>query len=177
LPDAFAALGRRLEQANPKGGTRQYIRVLRLLESYDLPAVTAAIERALALAVSDADAVRLLLEKVRFFRVAELLTQLLEAREERVLGRLRSQLACLDLLLLDEFGYVAASQVFAELLFEVMSTSYERRSVMVTTNLPFDRWTGVLCKERQVAATLDRLTHSCHLLNSSTLTRQWSLWL
>jgi carbon storage regulator CsrA len=106
-------------------------------------------------------------KKVRFFRLTELLTKLLEAREERVLGRLRGQLACLDLLLLDEFGYVAANQVVAELLFEVMSTSYERRSVMVTTNLPFDRWTEALCKERQVAATLDRLTYSCHLLEAT----------
>ncbi len=65
LPDAFAALRRRLEEANPKGGTRQYIRVLRLLETYDLTAVTAAVERALALAVGDADAVRLLVERAR----------------------------------------------------------------------------------------------------------------
>jgi transposase len=65
LPDAFAALRRRLEEANPKGGTRQYIRVLRLLETYDLAAVTAAVERALSLAVSDADAVRLLVEQAR----------------------------------------------------------------------------------------------------------------
>jgi transposase len=65
LPDAFAALRRRLEQADPKGGTRQYIRVLRLLEAHDLTAVTAAVERALALAVSDADAVRLLVEQAR----------------------------------------------------------------------------------------------------------------
>jgi transposase len=65
LPEAFPALRRRLEGANPKGGTRQYIRVLRLLETYDLAAVTAAVERALALAVSDADAVRLLVERAR----------------------------------------------------------------------------------------------------------------
>ena len=65
LPNAFAALRRRLEEANPKGGTRQYIRVLRLLETYDLAAVTAAVERALALAVNDADAVRLLVERAR----------------------------------------------------------------------------------------------------------------
>jgi transposase len=65
LPDAFAALRGRLEEANPQGGTRQYIRVLRLLEAYDLTAVTAAVERALALAVSDADAVRLLVERAR----------------------------------------------------------------------------------------------------------------
>jgi transposase len=65
LPGAFASLRRRLEEADPKGGTRQYVRVLRLLETYDLAAVTAAVERALALAVADADAVRLLLERAR----------------------------------------------------------------------------------------------------------------
>ena len=65
LPGAFAALRQRLEKADPKGGTRQYIRVLRLLETYDLAAVTGAVERALTLAVADADAVRLLLERAR----------------------------------------------------------------------------------------------------------------
>jgi transposase len=65
LPDAFAALRRRLEEADAKGGTRQYIRVLRLLEAHDLATVTAAVERALSLAVADADAVRLLLEGAR----------------------------------------------------------------------------------------------------------------
>jgi transposase len=65
LPGAFATLRRRLEEADPKGGTRQYIRVLRLLETHDLAAVTAAVERALALAVSDAEAVRLLVECAR----------------------------------------------------------------------------------------------------------------
>jgi hypothetical protein len=62
LPAAFGALRRRLEERDPKDGTRQYIRVLRLLEGHDLAAVTAAVERALTLPVSDADAVRLLLE-------------------------------------------------------------------------------------------------------------------
>jgi DNA replication protein DnaC len=106
-------------------------------------------------------------KKVRFFRVTELLTQLLEAREERVLGRLRSQLARLDLLVLDEFGYVPASQVGAELLFDVISTAYEKSSVIVTTNLPFEKWTEVLGNERLVAATLDRLTHRCHILEAT----------
>ncbi len=63
LPDCFATLRKRLEQADPREGTRQYIRVLRLLESHDLEAVGAAIEAALRLAVADADAVRLLLER------------------------------------------------------------------------------------------------------------------
>jgi DNA replication protein DnaC len=106
-------------------------------------------------------------KRVRFYRVTELLTQLLEAREERALGRLRGQLARLDLLVLDEFGYVPASQVGAELLFDVISMSYEKTSVIVTTNLPFERWTEVLGSERLVGATLDRLTHRCHLLEAT----------
>ena len=63
-------------------------------------------------------------KKVRFWRVTELVTQLLEAREERQLTRLRSQLSKLDLLVLDELGYVPASKVGAELLFDVISTAY-----------------------------------------------------
>jgi DNA replication protein DnaC len=106
-------------------------------------------------------------KRVRFFRVTELMTQLVEAREERVLGRLRTQLARLDLLVLDEFGYVPASQVGAELLFDVISTAYEKTSVIVTTNLPFERWTEVLGNERLVGATLDRLTHRCHILEAT----------
>lgn len=106
-------------------------------------------------------------KKVRFYRVTELLTLLLEAREERTLGRLRAQLARLDLLVLDEFGYVPASQTGAELLFDIISTAYEKTSVVLTTNLPFERWTEVLGNERLVAATLDRLTHRCHVLEAS----------
>ena len=106
-------------------------------------------------------------KKVKFYRLTELITQMLEAREERLLGRLRTQLARLDLLVLDEFGYVPTSQVGAELLFDVISTAYEKTSVIVTTNLPFERWTEVLGNERLVGATLDRLTHRCHLLEAT----------
>jgi transposase len=65
LPDCFERLRRRLEEADPKGGTRRYIGVLRLLETHELTAVTGAVERALTLTVSDAEAVRLLLEQAR----------------------------------------------------------------------------------------------------------------
>jgi DNA replication protein DnaC len=106
-------------------------------------------------------------KKVRFWRVTELVTQLLEAREERVLLRLKAQLARLDLLVLDELGYVPTSKVGAELLFDVISTAYERTSVIVTTNLPFEQWTEVLGSERLVGATLDRLTHRCHILEAT----------
>jgi DNA replication protein DnaC len=85
-------------------------------------------------------------KRVRFFRVTELATQLLEAREERQLTRLKSQLGKLDLLVLDELGYVPASKLGAELLFDVISTAYERSIVIVTTNLPFEEWKQVLGK-------------------------------
>jgi DNA replication protein DnaC len=104
--------------------------------------------------------------RVRFYRVTELVTQLLEAREERQLGRLKSQLARLDLLILDELGYVPASKAGAELLFDVISTAYERTSVIVTTNLPFEQWPEVLLSERLTGAALDRLTHRCQILET-----------
>jgi DNA replication protein DnaC len=104
--------------------------------------------------------------RVRFFRVTELATLLLEAREVRQLTRLRSQLAKLDLLVLDELGYVPASQVGAELLFDVISRAYERSSVIVTTNLPFEEWKEVLGSERLTGATLDRLTHRCTIVET-----------
>jgi DNA replication protein DnaC len=106
-------------------------------------------------------------KKVRFYRVTELITELLEAREERSLLRLKRQLSKLDLLILDELGYVPASKVGAELLFDVISTAYERLSLIVTTNLPFENWTEVLDSERLTGAALDRLTHRCHILECS----------
>jgi len=104
--------------------------------------------------------------KVRFFRVTELITQLLEAKEERVLLRLRQQLSKLDLLILDELGYVPASKAGAELLFDVIATAYERYSLIVTTNLSFEHWPEVLGSERLTGAALDRLTHRCHILET-----------
>ena len=104
--------------------------------------------------------------KVRFFRVTELVTLLMEAKEERQMMRLRQLLAKLDLLVLDELGYVPASKVGAELLFDVIATTYERNSLIVTTNLSFENWTEVLGSERLTGAALDRLTHRCHILET-----------
>jgi DNA replication protein DnaC len=106
-------------------------------------------------------------KRVRFVRVTELITLLLEAREDRELSRLRKQLSRLDLLILDELGYVPASKVGAELLFDVISTAYERMSLIITTNLPFEKWPEVLGSERLTGAALDRLTHHCHILQAS----------
>jgi len=104
--------------------------------------------------------------RVRFSRVTELVTQLIEVRDEHALLAFKARLAKLDLLVLDEFGYVPASKLGAELLFDVISTAYERSSLMVTTNLPFDQWTEVLGSERLTGATLDRLTHRCQIIET-----------
>ena len=74
---------------------------------------------------------------------AALVHELMEAREERRLLSLQRQLSRLNLLIIDELGFVPLSRTGAELLFEVFSQRYERGSIMVTTNLPFDEWTEV----------------------------------
>ena len=74
------------------------------------------------------------------------------------------QVAGYKLLIIDELGYVPFSQTGAELLFEVFSQRYERGSTIVTSNLPFDEWTGVFASERLTGALLDRLTHHVHIL-------------
>ena len=104
--------------------------------------------------------------RVRFIRTTELVTALIEARDERTFLRLKGQFAKLDLLVLDELGYVPASKVGSELLFDVISTAYERTSLIVTTNLPFESWTEVLGSERLTGATLDRLTHRCRIIET-----------
>ena len=91
---------------------------------------------------------------------------MLEAREEKQLLRFRAQLARQDLVVLDELGYVPASKAGAELLFDVVGAAYERHSLIVTTNLPFEHWTEVLGSERLTGAALDRLTHRCHILET-----------
>ena len=105
--------------------------------------------------------------KVRFYTVTQLVRQLLESREERTSQRLFSQLERCHLLVLDELGYVPFTKIGAELLFEVVSRAYERLSLIVTTNLPFESWTEVLGSERLTGALLDRLTHRVHILEAN----------
>ena len=101
---------------------------------------------------------------VLFVTAAALVHELIEARDEKRLLRLQRQYAGYKLLIIDELGYVPFSQTGAELLFEVFSQRYERGSTIVTSNLPFDEWTGVFASERLTGALLDRLTHHVHIL-------------
>ena len=95
---------------------------------------------------------------------AALANYLMEARDERRLLNFQKGLSRLKLLIIDELGFVPLSKTGAELLFEVFSQRYERGSVMVTTNMPFDEWTEVFGSERLTGALLDRLTHHVHIL-------------
>ncbi len=81
--------------------------------------------------------------------------------------RILKQLERLDLLILDELGYVPFSKTGSELLFDVVSRAYERTSLIVTTNLPFENWIEVLGSERLTGALLDRLTHRVHILEAN----------
>jgi DNA replication protein DnaC len=105
--------------------------------------------------------------KVRFTTVTGLVTDLLESREDRLLKRMQKQLDRQDVLILDELGYVPFSKAGAELLFDVVSRAYERMSLIVTTNLPFESWVEVLGNERLTGALLDRLTHRVHILEAN----------
>lgn len=95
------------------------------------------------------------------------MTQLLERREERALERFHRQLGRLDLIVLDELGYVPFSKAGAELLFGVVSRAYERTNLMVATNLPFEKWTEIMRNERMTGALPDRLTHRIHILEAN----------
>ena len=101
---------------------------------------------------------------VSFTTAAALVHKLMEARDDRRLLNLQRQLARLKLLIIDELGFVPLSHTGAELLFWVFSQRYERGSILVTTNLPFDEWTEVFGSERLTGALLDRLTQHVHIL-------------
>jgi DNA replication protein DnaC len=102
--------------------------------------------------------------RVRFTTTAALVSELIEARDDKKLLRFQKQIASYELLIVDELGFVPLSKTGAELLFEMLSQRYERGSTLVTSNLPFQEWTEVLGSERLTGALLDRLTHHVHIL-------------
>lgn len=102
-------------------------------------------------------------KRVRFFTAAVLVAQLEKAQKHYQLDRFLAQLDKADLLLCDELGYLSFSRTGAELLFQVFAERYERRSLLITSNLPFSEWGQIFQGERMTAALLDRLTHRCHI--------------
>ena len=102
--------------------------------------------------------------RVRFTTTAALVSELIEARDEKKLLRFQKQIASYELLIVDELGFVPLSKTGAELLFEILSQRYECGSTLITSNLPFQEWTEVLGSERLTGALLDRLTHHVHIL-------------
>ena len=103
-------------------------------------------------------------KRVRFYGSAMLVNDLLAAQKELRLSRMIAQLGKLDVLLLDELGFIPFAKDGAQLLFQLCSELYERVSMIVTTNLRFADWNTIFGDERMTAALLDRLTHKGHIL-------------
>jgi DNA replication protein DnaC len=102
--------------------------------------------------------------KVRFFTAAGLINLLTEAQASLRLSYLERGLAQMDVLIIDEIGYVPFSEKGAQLFFQAVAQSYERQSLIMTTNLDFSQWPQVFGSEQLTGALLDRLTHHAHIL-------------
>ena len=102
--------------------------------------------------------------KTKFYTVTELVLKLAESRKNGTLERLLRDLRSLDLLILDEWGYVPVDKDGSQLLFRVISDSYESKSLILTTNLEFSKWGGIFTDDQMAAAMIDRLVHHGHLL-------------
>lgn len=102
---------------------------------------------------------------VKFYTAASLATSLVEATEFKSLGKLEKQIHKADMIVLDELSYLSFNRYQSELLFKVISDRSEKGSIIVTTNLPFSRWTELFENPTMVAALVDRITFRSHILN------------
>jgi DNA replication protein DnaC len=102
-------------------------------------------------------------QRVKFYTAQALVNQLEEAQKNYRLERMLTMLEKVDLLIVDELGYISFSRSGAELLFQVFADRYECGSVLITSNLPFGEWGQIFQGERMTAALLDRFTHRCHI--------------
>src|SRR5262249_49673557 len=106
--------------------------------------------------------------RVRYAIPAALVNELVEAADQRALSRVVGRYGRLDLLLLDELGYVQVDPRGAELLFQVITERDEKASIAIGTNLPFSEWGTVFPDPRLVAAIVDRVTFNAHILETGT---------
>jgi DNA replication protein DnaC len=111
--------------------------------------------------------------RVRYITTAQLVNELVEAADDRQLSRVVGRYARLDLLCLDEVGYVQIDPRGTELLFQIITEREERASVALATNLPFSEWGTVFPDPRLVAAIVDRVTFNAHILQTGT--QSWRL--
>ena len=103
--------------------------------------------------------------RTRFVTGCGLANELIEARDEKILGRVINRYAGYGLLIIDELGYVPFSKEGAELLFQVLAERHERKSVIITSNMGFGDWTQIFGDPNLTAALLDRVTHKAHIIN------------
>ncbi|MDX5961813.1 IS21-like element helper ATPase IstB [Rhodococcus opacus] len=106
--------------------------------------------------------------RVRYITCAQLVNELVEAADERILSRVVARYGRLDLLLLDELGYVQIDPRGAEMLFQIITEREERASIGIASNLPFSEWGTVFPDPRLVAAIVDRITFNAHILETGT---------